>query len=58
MSKYLWCAYRTDTNNNPFGRDFVGYIGWHEIGDANSAMVEAHKRYPDVPMDVMQVSIA
>lgn len=52
----LWAAYRTDTNNNPFGRDFVGYAGWHE--NASSALATAKLRYSDVPADELQVNRA
>lgn len=52
--KRLWAVYRTDTNENPFGRDFVGFTGWHE--DATSAMNDARSRYPEVPAAVLQVN--
>lgn len=52
----LWVAYRTDTNRNPFGRDMVGYCGWHD--NATSAMAAAQSRYPDVPANVLQVNRA
>lgn len=52
----LWVAYRTDTNLNPFGRDFVGYLGWHD--NATSALKEAAIRFPDVPSSVIQVNRA
>lgn len=52
----LWVAYRTDTNNNPFGRDMIGYCGWHE--DASAAFARAVERYPDVDPGVIQVNRA
>lgn len=54
--RVLWVAYRTDTNANPFGRDMVGYAGWHE--SQADAMAAAQARYPDVPADVLQVNRA
>lgn len=52
----LWVAYRTDTHNNPFGRDMIGYCGWHT--DASAAMARAIERYPDVDPTYIQVNRA
>lgn len=52
----LWVAYRTDTSNNPFGRDMIGYCGWHT--DASAARARAIERYPDVDPTYIQVTRA
>lgn len=54
--KYLHAAYRTDTNENPFGRDFVGYVGWHNSLD--KARAAALAKFPEVPAEALQVNVA
>lgn len=52
----LWAIYRTDTHENPFGRDFVGYAGWHE--NSTSALAEAARRHPELDANILQVNRA
>lgn len=56
MSERIWAAYSKASTRNPFGREMIGFCGWHD--NATSALARAIERYPDHDPEDLEVNSA